>query len=185
MVLDKDSSVLGYPGEISKPLDADHHGVCKYPSRSDPKYIAVRNVLKTLIGKTRSEGGLVQLFNATLAVRWTNRPSLLQHHRLQLEGQGRPSPISANICRCLCLPMETTISFTTAGRLVLAAGLRNTKPSPSGLTTRSPNRESYGSMATPPVGNRYFLPSSSIISFRPDGLVSTFSSDSCHQKSGP
>ncbi|KAK6833360.1 hypothetical protein PG987_008054 [Apiospora arundinis] len=51
MVLEKDSSVLGYPGEISKPLDADHHGVCKYESREDPKYITVRNALKSLIGK--------------------------------------------------------------------------------------------------------------------------------------
>ncbi|KAK8101908.1 hypothetical protein PG999_012282 [Apiospora kogelbergensis] len=51
MVLEKDSSVLGYPGEISKPLDADHHGVCKYESREDPRYITVRNALKSLIGK--------------------------------------------------------------------------------------------------------------------------------------
>lgn len=53
MVLEKDSSVLGYPGEVSMPLDADHHGVCKYESRDDPRYITVRNVLKSLIGKER------------------------------------------------------------------------------------------------------------------------------------
>ncbi|KAH6848433.1 hypothetical protein B0I37DRAFT_164040 [Chaetomium sp. MPI-CAGE-AT-0009] len=53
MVLEKDSSVLGYPGEISKPLDADHHGVCKYTSPSDPRYVAVRDVLKSLIGKVK------------------------------------------------------------------------------------------------------------------------------------
>lgn len=51
MVLEKDSSVLGYPGEVSKPLDADHHGVCKFDSLDDPRYIAVRNVLKSLVGK--------------------------------------------------------------------------------------------------------------------------------------
>ncbi|KAI0478376.1 NACHT and WD domain protein [Xylariaceae sp. FL0804] len=51
MVLEKDSSVLGYPGEISKALDADHHGVCKYESPQDPNYITVRNVLKTLMSK--------------------------------------------------------------------------------------------------------------------------------------
>lgn len=56
MVLEKDSSVLGYPGEISKPLDADHHGVCKYASPSDPRYVTVRNVLKTLIGKVKLSG---------------------------------------------------------------------------------------------------------------------------------
>lgn len=56
MVLEKDSSVLGYPGETSKALNADHHGVCKYDSRRDPNYITVRNVLKSLISKIISTG---------------------------------------------------------------------------------------------------------------------------------
>jgi hypothetical protein len=51
MVLERDSSILGYPGEISKALVADHHGVCKYDSRQDPNYVAVRNVLKSLVSK--------------------------------------------------------------------------------------------------------------------------------------
>ena len=51
MVLERDSSVLGYPGETSKALDADHHGVCKYDSPKDPNYVVVRNVLKSLISK--------------------------------------------------------------------------------------------------------------------------------------
>lgn len=51
MILEKDSSVLGYPGETSKALDADHHNVCKYDSPKDPNYIIVRNVLTSLIGK--------------------------------------------------------------------------------------------------------------------------------------
>jgi hypothetical protein len=51
MILEKDSSILGYPGEISKALHADHHNVCKYDSPTDPNYIIVRNALKSLIGK--------------------------------------------------------------------------------------------------------------------------------------
>ncbi|KAI0433014.1 NACHT and WD domain protein [Xylaria sp. FL1042] len=51
MVLEKDSSVLGYPGEISKALDADHHGVCKFESPKDSNYVTVRNVLKSLMSK--------------------------------------------------------------------------------------------------------------------------------------
>ena len=53
-MLEKDSSVLGYPGEISKALDADHHGVCKYDSPKDPSYVIVRNVLKSLVSKILS-----------------------------------------------------------------------------------------------------------------------------------
>ncbi|KFA66678.1 hypothetical protein S40285_09198 [Stachybotrys chlorohalonatus IBT 40285] len=51
MILEKDSSVLGYPGETSKALDADHNGVCKYDSPNDPNYIAVRNILKSIVSK--------------------------------------------------------------------------------------------------------------------------------------
>ncbi|KAI1772813.1 hypothetical protein F4818DRAFT_423988 [Hypoxylon cercidicola] len=54
MVLEKDSSVLGYPGETSKALDADHHGVCKYTSPNDPNYITVRNVIISLLRKIAS-----------------------------------------------------------------------------------------------------------------------------------
>lgn len=42
---------MGYPNEISKSLDADHHTVCKFDSNQDPDYISVRNALRTLINK--------------------------------------------------------------------------------------------------------------------------------------
>ncbi|KAL8888657.1 MAG: hypothetical protein Q9192_006143, partial [Flavoplaca navasiana] len=49
MVLEKDSSILGYPNEVSKALNADHHNVCKYADRRDPNYISVRNAMKSLL----------------------------------------------------------------------------------------------------------------------------------------
>ena len=51
MILEKDSSVLGYPGETSKALDTDHHNVCKYDIPRDPNYISVRNALNSLVSK--------------------------------------------------------------------------------------------------------------------------------------
>ena len=51
MILEKDSSVLGYPGETSRALNADHHNVCKYDSPSDPNYVTVRNALKSIVCK--------------------------------------------------------------------------------------------------------------------------------------
>jgi hypothetical protein len=54
LILERDSSTLGYPGEISKHLDADHHGVCKFLSPRDPDYTSVRDILKYLVEKTRS-----------------------------------------------------------------------------------------------------------------------------------
>ncbi|KAI0151725.1 hypothetical protein GGR57DRAFT_171175 [Xylariaceae sp. FL1272] len=51
MVLEKETSVLGYPGEVSKALNADHHSVCKYEGPQDPNYITMRNILKSLMSK--------------------------------------------------------------------------------------------------------------------------------------
>lgn len=56
MVLEKDSAILGYPMEVSRALDADHHGVCKYSSPRDSNYLSVRNVLKSLVGRFRTKG---------------------------------------------------------------------------------------------------------------------------------
>lgn len=55
MVLEQDSSVLGYPGETSRAIDADHHGICKFESPMDPNYISVRNILKSLVSKIISK----------------------------------------------------------------------------------------------------------------------------------
>lgn len=56
MILEKDSAILGYPGEISKPMKADHHNVCKYASPQDSNYIAIRDILKTLVDRVRVLG---------------------------------------------------------------------------------------------------------------------------------
>ena len=56
MVLGKESSILGYPGEVSKSLNADHHDVCKYTSQEDSNYMTVRNALKTLVRNLQSRG---------------------------------------------------------------------------------------------------------------------------------
>lgn len=61
MVLEKDSSILGYPSEISKPLDADHHNVCKFVSPEDPNYISVRNILRSLISQHPLQGAATEL----------------------------------------------------------------------------------------------------------------------------
>jgi hypothetical protein len=67
MVLEKDSSILGYPGEISKSLNADHHDVCKYISQEDSNYVSVRNALKSLVGRFRPKGTLWAFAKATIS----------------------------------------------------------------------------------------------------------------------
>ena len=66
MVLGKESSILGYPGEVSKSLNADHHDVCKYTSQEDSNYVIVRNALQTLVRSLQSQGMLTQSHNQML-----------------------------------------------------------------------------------------------------------------------
>ncbi|KAH8202615.1 hypothetical protein TruAng_003216 [Truncatella angustata] len=49
IIVDEDTAKLGYPGEISRSLNADHHGVCKFESVNDVNYRAVLGVLKSTV----------------------------------------------------------------------------------------------------------------------------------------
>jgi WD40 repeat protein len=57
MVVGNDSATLGYPGETSVSMDADHHGVCKYESPRDPNYMKVRNYIKSAVANILQSGG--------------------------------------------------------------------------------------------------------------------------------
>lgn len=54
--MEKASATLGYPDEITRSLNADHHTVCKFDSIQDSNYISVRNALKTLVTTIRLTG---------------------------------------------------------------------------------------------------------------------------------
>ncbi|KAK7993894.1 hypothetical protein PG989_007275 [Apiospora arundinis] len=49
MIVGKDSAVLGYPGETSQPLTANHHDMCKFKGTDDPNYTAVISALRSAI----------------------------------------------------------------------------------------------------------------------------------------
>ncbi|KAL9092671.1 MAG: hypothetical protein Q9159_000742 [Coniocarpon cinnabarinum] len=49
LIVKKESSIIGCRGEISQPLNADHHNICKFASLNDSNYISVRNTLKTIL----------------------------------------------------------------------------------------------------------------------------------------
>ncbi|KAK7212757.1 hypothetical protein V2G26_019935 [Clonostachys chloroleuca] len=72
MVLEKDSSVLGYPSEISKPLHADHKSICKYDSPADENYVAIKNAITYIVSdflrKAKSEAEVTEAeIKATVA----------------------------------------------------------------------------------------------------------------------
>ncbi|KAH8728410.1 hypothetical protein GQ44DRAFT_784152 [Phaeosphaeriaceae sp. PMI808] len=49
LIVEKDSAQLGYPGEITSSLNADHHTISKFESRLDSNYTNVKNILKYIM----------------------------------------------------------------------------------------------------------------------------------------
>ncbi|KAI6253290.1 hypothetical protein MCOR27_001324 [Pyricularia oryzae] len=113
MILEKESSVLEYPGEISKPLtNVDHHGVCKYQSPNDPNSVTLRNLLKSLFSKILA----------------SQADAALKHRKLQI---GRGAHIRQTYGRSWALrscQTQTMPSSEINGSRELASGYYKIKP---------------------------------------------------------
>ncbi|KAM7207784.1 hypothetical protein V8F20_001826 [Naviculisporaceae sp. PSN 640] len=59
MIVERDSAIIGNRREHVHPINADHRGICKFDSPSDPNYISIRNSLvkatEDLIGEVFHE----------------------------------------------------------------------------------------------------------------------------------
>ena len=94
MVLEKDSAILGYSKEISRPLYADHHGVCKYSSPEDANYVSVRNALGTLAEEIARKVGVsadqamdeFQALQGLFSSFFEHEDDLNKYNRLWIEG---------------------------------------------------------------------------------------------------
>ncbi|KAI0205358.1 hypothetical protein F4808DRAFT_411405 [Astrocystis sublimbata] len=53
MILEKQSALLGYENETTKPLNANHHDVCKFTSSDDPNYRSIRDALRSVVSTFR------------------------------------------------------------------------------------------------------------------------------------
>ncbi|KAI0865949.1 hypothetical protein F4860DRAFT_458305 [Xylaria cubensis] len=53
LILEKQSSLLGYENETVKPLNANHHDVCKFTSPNDSNYRSVRDALRSIVSSLR------------------------------------------------------------------------------------------------------------------------------------
>ncbi|KAI4136572.1 MAG: hypothetical protein LQ341_005546, partial [Variospora aurantia] len=54
-IVEKDSALLEYPGEITSSLIADHHGMAKFKTPQDTNYTVVRDILKWLTRTTNTD----------------------------------------------------------------------------------------------------------------------------------
>jgi hypothetical protein len=52
-VVERDLATMGYANERRAYLNADHRGICKYTSRSDPNYLTFRNALVSVLAFLR------------------------------------------------------------------------------------------------------------------------------------
>ena len=80
MIVEKESGILGYPQEMSSPLNADHHTICKFKNRDDGGYTSVKNILKLWASRLSSLGPpskYQQNFDCTIA-----REELLQREQI-------------------------------------------------------------------------------------------------------
>jgi hypothetical protein len=58
LIVEKDSPILGLPGERIQLLNADHRHVCKFEDPSDPNYISIRNAFDSAITSIEKTGPL-------------------------------------------------------------------------------------------------------------------------------
>ena len=49
LIVEKQSSILGYPDEVSQPMNANHHDVCKLKSADDPDYVTFVGALRSVV----------------------------------------------------------------------------------------------------------------------------------------
>ncbi|KAF8475002.1 hypothetical protein BDZ91DRAFT_712118 [Kalaharituber pfeilii] len=56
MIVEPKNAVIGVPTELVRPVDANHRTICKFSSRQDPNYIAVRNVLSWMVLSVLADG---------------------------------------------------------------------------------------------------------------------------------
>ncbi|KAF2839198.1 hypothetical protein M501DRAFT_1003751 [Patellaria atrata CBS 101060] len=59
LIVGKESAVLQYPKELSSPLYANHHTICKFQSRLDSNYVKVRDTIAYLAKRSSSRGGTI------------------------------------------------------------------------------------------------------------------------------
>ncbi|KAK8058994.1 hypothetical protein PG994_009442 [Apiospora phragmitis] len=83
MIVEKESVVLGLPGERTRYIQADHGHICKFGTPSDPNYDILRDCLRTSINEAqqkpaseRSENYKVQMKSISEALENTQKPEM-------------------------------------------------------------------------------------------------------------
>lgn len=66
LIVERDTGVLGYPGETLQPLNANHHDVCKYKTPQDSNYLSVLGALRSVVAANVPSGSSDSNFGVDL-----------------------------------------------------------------------------------------------------------------------
>ncbi|KAI0199392.1 hypothetical protein F4808DRAFT_432983 [Astrocystis sublimbata] len=80
LIVERDSAVLGYKGEIAQPLNADHRSICKFDSLKDPNCISIRNSLSTAIENMLGKVFLNRTEETKLSIRRIETFLMISHN---------------------------------------------------------------------------------------------------------
>ncbi|MCJ1306268.1 hypothetical protein MMC08_009088, partial [Hypocenomyce scalaris] len=61
LIVDRGSAVLEYKHEGNMPVQANHRGICKYESETDPNYKTIRDVLAAMIHNLEGDISVIKL----------------------------------------------------------------------------------------------------------------------------
>jgi pimeloyl-ACP methyl ester carboxylesterase len=107
LIVSRESAVLGYPNEHSALINANHRGICKFHSPSDPNYLTIRNALasitKDIVGdiyhqKREEQQKQLRILEKYLGVQERSEDDLAAYEERQIEGSCEWLTFSKTFC---------------------------------------------------------------------------------------
>jgi hypothetical protein len=107
LIVSRESAVLGYPNEHSALINANHRGICKFHSPSDPNYLTIRNALasitKDIVSNTyhqkrEEEQKQLRILEKYLGVQERSEDELSAYEERQIEGSCQWLTFSKTFC---------------------------------------------------------------------------------------
>ncbi|PMD37923.1 WD40 repeat-like protein, partial [Hyaloscypha variabilis F] len=107
LIVSRESAVLGYPNEHSALINANHRGICKFHSPSDPNYVTVRNALASIIKdimsdlyhqKREEQQKQLRILERCLGVQERSEDDLAAYEERQIEGSCEWLTLSKAFC---------------------------------------------------------------------------------------
>ncbi|KAI0870456.1 hypothetical protein GGS24DRAFT_475283 [Hypoxylon argillaceum] len=80
LIVERDSAVLGYKGEMAQPLNADHRSICKFDSPIDPNYVTIRNSLSKAVEDLLGDVFLKRTEETKLQIRSIETFLMISYH---------------------------------------------------------------------------------------------------------